>query len=83
MSTGIICEYNPFHNGHAYHIRKIKEMYPDDTIILVMSSNFLQRGETSLINKWDKTEIALNWFNALTRVSLQPSATLFKEQQGA
>ena len=60
MSTGIICEYNPFHNGHAYHIRKIKEMYPDDTIILVMSSNFLQRGETSLINKWDKTEIALN-----------------------
>ena len=51
MSTGIICEYNPFHNGHAYHIRKIKEMYPDDTIILVMSSNFLQRGETSLINR--------------------------------
>lgn len=60
MTTGIICEYNPFHNGHKYHIQKIKEMYPDDTIILVMSSNFLQRGETSLINKWDKCEIALN-----------------------
>ena len=59
MSTGIICEYNPFHNGHKYHINKIKEMYPDDDIVLVMSSHFLQRGETSLINKWDKTEIAL------------------------
>ena len=59
MSTGIICEYNPFHNGHKYHINKIKEMYPEDDIVLVMSSHFLQRGETSLINKWDKTEIAL------------------------
>ena len=59
MSTGIICEYNPFHNGHKYHIDKIKEMYPNDEIILVMSSHFLQRGETSLINKWKKTEIAL------------------------
>ncbi len=60
MSTGIICEYNPFHNGHLYHINKIKEMYPDDTIILVMSSHFLQRGDSSLINKWDKTDIALS-----------------------
>ena len=59
MSTGIICEYNPFHNGHKYHIDKIKEMYPNDEIILVISSHFLQRGETSLINKWKKTEIAL------------------------
>ncbi len=60
MSTGIICEYNPFHNGHLYHINKIKEMYPDDIIVLVMSSHFLQRGDSSLINKWDKTDIALS-----------------------
>lgn len=60
MSTGIICEYNPFHNGHLYHINKIKEMYPNDSIILVMSSHFLQRGDSSLINKWDKTDIALS-----------------------
>lgn len=60
MSTGIICEYNPFHNGHLYHINKIKEMFPDDIIILVMSSHFLQRGDSSLINKWDKTDIALS-----------------------
>jgi predicted nucleotidyltransferase len=59
MSTGIICEYNPFHNGHKYHIEKIKEKYKDDTIILVMSSHFLQRGESSIMDKWKKTEVAL------------------------
>ena len=44
-SIGIICEYNPFHNGHIYHINKIKEMFPDSVIILVMSGNFTQRGD--------------------------------------
>ena len=58
-SIGIICEYNPFHNGHLYHINKIKEMFPESVIILVMSGNFTQRGDASIINKWDKTEIAL------------------------
>lgn len=57
---GIIAEYNPFHNGHLYHINKIKEMFPDSTIILVMSGNFSQRADASIINKWDKTKIALN-----------------------
>ena len=56
---GIICEYNPFHNGHLYHLEKIKEMYPDSLIILVMSSSFTERGEISILNKWEKTEIAL------------------------
>ena len=60
INVGIICEYNPFHNGHIYHINKVKELYPNSRIILVMSGNFLQRGDTSLINKWDKTKIALN-----------------------
>lgn len=60
VNIGIICEYNPFHNGHIYHINKIKEIYPDSRIILVMSGNFLQRGDVSLINKWDKTRIALD-----------------------
>ena len=58
---GIICEYNPFHNGHLYHLEKIKEMYPDSLIVLVMSSSFTQRGEISILNKWEKTEIALNY----------------------
>ena len=58
---GIICEYNPFHNGHIYHLKKIKEMYNDSLIILVMSSSFTERGELSILNKWEKTEIALNY----------------------
>ena len=59
--VGIICEYNPFHNGHIYHLQKIKEMYPDSMIILVMSTSFTMRGEISILNKWDKTSIALRY----------------------
>jgi len=58
-AVGIIAEYNPFHNGHLYHLKKVKEMYPNDIIILVLSGHFMQRGETSVITKWDKTRIAL------------------------
>ena len=57
---GIICEYNPFHKGHVYHIKKIKEMYPESIIIACISNCFTQRGEISILNKWDKTKIALN-----------------------
>lgn len=60
-TIGIICEYNPFHNGHLYHIQEIKKKYPKSIICLVMSGNFTQRGELSVINKWDKTEIALEY----------------------
>ncbi len=56
---GIICEYNPFHNGHAYHIQTIKKMYPDSLIVLVLNGYFLERGEVTIINKEDKTKIAL------------------------
>ncbi len=58
-SVGIICEYNPFHNGHLYHLNKVKELFPDSVIVLVMSGNFTERGDASLLDKWDKTEIAL------------------------
>ena len=58
-SIGIIAEYNPFHNGHLYHIEKIKEKYPDYSIILVMTGNFTERGDVSVIDKWKRTEIAL------------------------
>lgn len=57
-AIGIIAEYNPFHNGHLYHLSKIKELYPDHVIVLVMSGNFTQRGDVSIIDKWKKTEIA-------------------------
>ena len=59
VKVGIICEYNPFHNGHKYHIDKIKEMFPDSIVILAMSSCFTQRGDISIINKWDKAKIAI------------------------
>lgn len=60
MRIGIICEYNPFHNGHIYHIEKIKEKYPDSTIVLVVDSFFTERGDISVLDKRGKTEIALN-----------------------
>ena len=56
---GLICEYNPFHNGHLYHINKIKEKYPDSILILVLNGYFLERGEISIISKFDKVKIAL------------------------
>ena len=57
-SVGIIAEYNPFHNGHLYHLKKIKEMFPDDVIILVLAGNFTERGRPSIIDKFTKTKIA-------------------------
>ncbi len=56
---GIVTEYNPFHNGHLYQINKIKEMFPDSLIIIAMSSHYTQRGEISIMNKWNKTQLAL------------------------
>ena len=59
-AIGIIAEYNPFHNGHLYHLNTIKEKYPDYAIVLVMTGNFTERGEVTVIDKWARTEIALN-----------------------
>ena len=57
---GIIAEYNPFHLGHLYQINEIKKMYPDSLIIAIISTNFTERGDISIINKWDKTKICLD-----------------------
>ena len=56
---GIIGEYNPFHNGHLYHIAKSKEETGAQYVVCVISGNFVQRGDTSIINKWAKTKMAL------------------------
>ena len=61
QKVGIIAEYNPFHNGHIYHLNKVKEMFPEASLILVLAGNFTQRGDVSIINKWDKTKIALDY----------------------
>lgn len=58
-ATGIVVEYNPFHNGHKYHLQKAKELNPDNIIIAVMSGDFVQRGEPSIVDKWTKTKMAL------------------------
>ena len=65
---GIICEYNPFHNGHIYHIEKIHEMYPDSIVILVMSGNIVQRGEFSVLDKWEKTDVALDYVDLVVEL---------------
>ena len=61
MNIGIICEYNPFHYGHLYHLNKIKEIYPDSNIILVLSGWITERGDLSLIDKFKKADIALKY----------------------
>lgn len=59
-AVGVIVEYNPFHNGHAFHIQKAKELAGAEIVIAVMSGNFLQRGEPALVSKWFRAEMALN-----------------------
>lgn len=56
--TGIICEYNPFHNGHLYHIRKTRENGATH-IVAVMSGNFVQRGDTAVMDKLERARLAV------------------------
>ena len=57
---GIVAEYNPFHNGHLYHIENAKSKTESDYVVAVISGNFTQRGDTSIVNKWEKAKMALN-----------------------
>lgn len=59
QAVGIIVEYNPFHNGHAYHLQQAKQQTGADCVIAVMSGHFLQRGEPALVSKWSRTRMAL------------------------
>lgn len=58
--VGLVVEYNPFHNGHLHHINEINKLFQNNIKIAVMSGDFVQRGEPSLINKIEKTKIALS-----------------------
>lgn len=58
-TVGIIAEYNPFHNGHAYHIRKAKELTHADYCVVVMSGDFVQRGAPAIMDKYLRAESAL------------------------
>lgn len=57
VGVGIIVEYNPFHNGHNYHLKKSKEK--GEVVIAVMSGDFVQRGEPALLSKWERAKSAL------------------------
>ena len=56
---GIVCEYNPFHNGHFYHLNESKKITHSDYSIAIMTGNFTQRGDVSIIDKWSKTRMAI------------------------
>ena len=49
--VGLITEYNPFHNGHLYHIEKARELTDADAVIVVMSGNYVQRGAPAIMPK--------------------------------
>ena len=57
--AAVIAEYNPFHNGHAYQLHRIKDHYGYDFVIVVMSGDFTQRGEPAIADKYARTRMAL------------------------
>ena len=56
---GIICEYNPFHNGHLYHLQAARETSGADFVLCIMSGNFVQRGEAAVLNKYTRARHAV------------------------
>lgn len=56
----VVVEYNPFHFGHEYHLRKAREMTQCDVLVAIMSPHFVQRGEPAIFDKWARTQAALN-----------------------
>ena len=57
--VGLITEYNPFHNGHLYHIEEAKRVTGADTVVVVMSGDYVQRGTPAVMPKRLRTEMAL------------------------
>ncbi|MBR0373757.1 MAG: nucleotidyltransferase family protein [Mogibacterium sp.] len=57
--VGIVCEYNPFHNGHLYHINETRRRTAADAVVCAMSGDFVQRGAPAVMDKWDRAGIAL------------------------
>ena len=56
---GIVCEYNPFHNGHLYHLEQAKKVTGSNYSVAILSGNFTQRGSSAIVDKWSRTEMAL------------------------
>lgn len=70
-ATGVVVEYNPFHNGHKYHLKMARDKGKGDIVIAVMSGDFLQRGEPGIVNRWKRTEMVLK--NGVDIVAELPS----------
>ncbi len=58
-AVGLVAEYNPFHNGHRYHLTQAKRLTGDNVVVVVMSGDFSQRGEPMILDKWDRAKLAL------------------------
>lgn len=58
-AAGIICEYNPFHEGHQFHIQQVREKTGADTVVALLNGNFVQRGEPAIVDKYIRTRMAL------------------------
>ena len=58
-AVGLVTEYNPFHNGHLYHLQTAKRLTQADVVVVVMSGNFTQRGEPTIVDKWTRAQEAL------------------------
>ena len=58
-TLAVIGEFNPFHNGHFYHLTKAKKIVKPDFTVAIMSGNFTQRGDTAILDKWTRAEIAI------------------------
>ena len=84
---GIICEYNPLHNGHIYQISEIKKKFSDSLIIVITSSSFTQRGELSIINKFRENALIIGirdkefWGMDLEELSQEISAYKKRKKQ--
>lgn len=59
QAVGLITEYNPLHNGHRYHLQRAKQLTGADCVVVVMSGNWLQRGEPAILDKWTRSKLAL------------------------
>lgn len=66
--TGLITEYNPFHNGHIYHIKEARKKANSDVIVAIMSGNFTQRGEASITNKFIRAQEAIKYVDLVVEL---------------
>ncbi|MDO4744338.1 MAG: nucleotidyltransferase family protein, partial [Clostridia bacterium] len=58
-TAAIVCEYNPFHNGHKFHIEETKRQTGADAVVLIMSGNFVQRGDVAIFDKALRAKVAI------------------------